>query len=227
MSIPAIVLGDSGSGKSTSLRNLDPANTLLIQTVKKPLPFKKQGWGYFSKEAAQKGGSAKAGNIFVTDQSDAIINLMQRTSRKVIVIDDWNLLMTNQFMRRSHEVGFQKFSDIGRSAWDVLMAASALPDDVRVYLLGHLSTDEMGHMRAKTIGKMIDEKCPVESLFTIVLRAVVSDGAYEFVTQSNGLDTCKSPMGLFPATRIENDLAEVDRAICEYYDLVGAPTNHA
>lgn len=212
MSTPILILGESGSGKTTSLRNLDPANTLLIQAISKPLPFKAKGWKLHSKEYP-------AGNMFVTDSAQQIIALMRKTSRKVIVIDDWNLVMTNEFMRRSTETGFQKFSDIGRSAWDVMTAAASLPEDVRVYMLGHVSTDETGHIRARTIGKLLDEKCPVESMFTIVLRTLVVNGNYLFSTHNNGQDTCKSPISMFADDHIENDLALVDEVVFQYYDI--------
>lgn len=212
MSIATLILGEPGSGKSTSMRNLNPAETLLIQTIKKPLPFR--GWTLLKKNSET---GEVTGNVVVSDVAAQIINYMTKTARKIIVLDDWNLLMTNEFMRRSAETGFQKFSDIGRSAWDVMMAASSLPDDVRVYMLGHTSMDETGHIRAKTIGKLVDEKCPVESMFTTVLRAMQVNGQYVFQTQSTGMDTCKSPLGLFETEQIPNDLKEVDRAIAAYY----------
>ena len=165
MSICTLIIGPPGAGKSTSLRNLDPAHTLLIQTIKKALPFRRAGWSYFDRE------SNKAGNIFVADTSDVILKIARATRRKVIVIDDWNVMLTNQFMRRSDEKGFDKFNDIGRAGWDLLNGISALPDDVTVYLLGHTQTDEFGHEKAKTIGRMIDEKFPVESYFATVLKA--------------------------------------------------------
>lgn len=215
MSIATLIIGESGSGKSTSMQHLDSADTLLIQAIKKPLPFRSTDWKAISKE--QPGGS-----VYVTDQVPNIIKAMQRTPRKIIVIDDWNLTMTNEFMRRSGETGFQKFSDIGRSAWDLMTAAASLPDDVRVYMLGHSESTDSGHTKAKTIGKMIDEKCPVESMFTIVLRAAVINSVHVFNTQSSGQDTCKSPIGLFADQAIPNDLAAVDAAICEYYQI-GVP----
>lgn len=212
MSISTIILGESGTGKTTSLRNLDPVHTLLIQSVKKPIPFKSKGWKYFSRENP-------AGNIFVSDDAAKILTLMEKTSRKVIVLDDWQYVLANEFMRRSQETGFQKFSDIGRHAWDILMKAGTLPDDVRVYILAHTTTDEFGHTRIKTIGKMLDEKIVPEGLVTICLRTNVNSGVYQFATRNSGSDTTKTPMGMFDADLIDNDLAAVDAAICDYYDL--------
>lgn len=208
MSIATMILGESGTGKSTSLRNMDAADMLLIQSVKKPLPFKST-W-----KPVQSGG-----NVFVSDQSGAIIGAMHKTKRSVIVIDDFQYILANEFMRRSEERGFDKFSDIGRHAWDVLMAASSLPDHVRVYILGHTQSDEMGRIKAKTIGRILDEKITVEGLFSIVLRTVVQNGNYLFSTRNNGSDTVKSPIGLFDDELICNDLSAVDKAICEYYGI--------
>ena len=215
MSIATLILGESGTGKSTSMRNLNPADTLLIQVLAKPLPFKAKGWKLATKDNP-------TGSIFVTDQTDTIIKAMKKTTKKIIVIDDWNLTMTNEYMRRSTENGFQKFADIGHAAWDLMMTASALPPDVRVYLLGHTELSDQGHTKAKTIGKMIDQTCPVESMFSIVLRSALFNSQYIFYTQNNGQDTCKSPIGLFSDQAIPNDLAAVDAAICDYYEL-GVP----
>lgn len=213
MSIATLLLGESGSGKSASLRKLDPATTLLIQSVKKPLPFKAPGWGYFDKD------TNKGGNIFVTDNSEQIIKLMQKTSRPVIVLDDFQYVLANEYMRRTAETGYAKFTDIAKHAWETFNAANDLPAGVRVYFLSHTTTDESGTTKIKTIGKMLDEKITVEGLFTIVLRTVVVDQQYVFSTRNNGADTVKSPMGLFDDERIPNDLNDVDAAICIYYDI--------
>jgi hypothetical protein len=216
MSIATLVIGESGTGKTASLRNFDPATTLLIQCQRKPLPFKAPGWGLAS-------NANKQGNIIVTDLSAKIIETMTKTRREVIILDDFQYMMTNEFMRRSEEQGYQKFSDIGRHAWDVLSAAAGLPAEKRVYILGHTATDDFGKTRAKTVGKLLDEKISVEGMFTIVLKTVVEGGDYFFATRNNGADTTKTPMDLFPDDLIPNDLAAVDHAICEYYDLAEVP----
>lgn len=213
MSTATFILGESGTGKTTSLRNMSAADTLLIQAVRKPLPFKGKGWSHFDRE------TNKAGNIFVTDQSAEILSLMKRTSRKVIVLDDFQYVLANEYMRRSEEQGFAKFADIGRHAWDILMLANQLPPDVRVYILGHTQNDDFGRTKAKTIGKMLDEKITVEGLFTIVLRTQLVNGHYLFSTKNSGSDTVKAPIDLFTDDVIDNDLNAVDEAICAYYDI--------
>lgn len=214
MSISTVILGKSGTGKSTSLRNFDPATTMLIQVIRKPLPFRATGWSYYDKE------NNPTGNIFVTEKWDTIILLMRKTHRKVIVVDDFQYLLANEFMRRTDERGYDKFTDIAKHAWEVMMAASDLPPDVRVYLLSHIEENEAtGAMKMKTIGKMLDEKITLEGLVTIVLRATVEDGRHLFVTRNNGMDTTKSPMGLFEADKIDNDLKAVDDAIADYYNI--------
>jgi hypothetical protein len=210
MATVTFVLGQSGTGKSTSMRNLDPAQTLLIQALRKPLPFRAKGWSYLSKENT-------AGNMIVCDAAIDIISYMKRTKRKVIILDDFQYTMSNSFMRRSNERGFDKFTDIARDVWDMLMAAAALPDDVRVYVMSHTDTNDAGVTKPRTIGKLLDERICIEGMVTIVLQTVVMDRHYMFMTQNNGQTVCKSPMGMFDADEIENDLAEVDRHIVEYY----------
>lgn len=221
MSIACMILGQSGTGKTTSLRNLDPAHTLLIQAVKKPLPFRSNGWGWYDKE------KNPTGNIFVTDQSTQIIKLMKGTRRDVIVLDDFQYILANEFMRRvlDKETGnaaFAKYNEIAHNAWSILMTASQLADEKRVYILGHTQEDENGRIKAKTIGKLLDEKITLEGLLTIVLRTTVINGQYLFTTQNSGLDTVKSPLGLFDSEQVDNDLAAVDAAIFSYYNLAQA-----
>lgn len=212
MGIPVLILGESGTGKSASIRNLDSQNTVIIQAVSKPLPFRNAFKRYSQEDSS--------GSIVVSDQSNSIIAAMQHFASqgcKTIVIDDFQYVMANEFMRRSQETGFGKFTEIARHAWEVITAAQALPEDIKVYFLSHVQADEQGVTKAKTIGKLLDEKITVEGLFTIVLRTNVEDGQYRFSTQNNGSDTVKSPMGLFDALYIENDLNNVNNKINEYY----------
>lgn len=208
MSILTLILGESGTGKTSSLRNLDPAKTLLIQAVPKPLPFRSKGWRVHTKETP--------GNILRTDDADKIVATLHKINRPIIVIDDWQYILANEFMRRTAETGFQKFTDIGKSAWNIL-GAGANCGDKRVYLLAHTDTTDDGRVKVKTIGKLLDEKICVEGLVTICLRTAVRDGNYYFSTRNSGNDTVKSPIGLFDDHFIGNDLAAVDSAIAAYY----------
>jgi len=217
MSITTLIMGESGTGKSTSLRNFKAEDVLLLQAVKKPLPFRSKDWKPATKENP-------TGSILVTDNSAKIVEAMRRTSKPVIIIDDFQYVMANEFMRRvtDQEVGnqaFTKYNEIARHAWDIFTQASALPDSKRVYILSHTATDDLGKTKIKTIGKLLDEKIVLEGLVTIVLRTLRVNDNYIFATQNSGSDTTKSPLGLFETEHIENDLAEVDRLIVEYYGL--------
>ena len=220
MSIATMVLGQSGTGKTTSLRNLNQADVLLIQAVKKPLPFRAKDWRPCTK-------ADPMGSILVTDSAPTIVGAMQRTSKPIIVIDDFQYILANEFMRRvlDQETGnaaFAKYNEIARHAWDILMTAGRLPDSTRVYILAHTQEDDNGRVKAKTIGKLLDEKITMEGLLTIVLRTAVINGQYVFSTQNSGLDTVKTPMQMFDDEHIPNDLAAIDAAICDYYGLAVA-----
>ena len=127
--------------------------------------------------------------------------------------------MANEFMRRSTEKSFDKFTEIGRNAWDVFNAAINAHDHKRVYLLSHTEEDGQGKTKIKTIGKMLDEKITLEGMVTICLQTSVINEQYIFQTKNNGNSTVKAPMGLFEEDHLENDLNEVDMAICEYYNI--------
>lgn len=210
MATVTLILGKSGSGKSTSLRNLNPDGCGLIQVIGKRLPF--------------KGAKAWEPRTVVTDDYRRIIGTSSAMAKKVpvVIIDDFQYLLANEFMRRSDEKGFEKFTEIGRHAWDVFDAMLRLPDSVRVYILSHTEETDSGQTKMKTIGRMLDEKITLEGLVTIVLRSIVQDGNHYFSTRNNGSDTTKAPMGMFDDHMIDNDLAAVDAAICSYYELTQA-----
>ena len=212
MSTATLILGNSGSGKSTSLRNLDPSKTLLIQCIRKPLPFKAAGW-----KVRQKPGDG--GNIFQSDCPADIEKAMRRSGHEIVVIDDYQAVMVNELMSRSSEKGYDKFTDIGKGAWNIFNAAGGLSEHRRVYILAHTQTDEFGAVRMKTVGRLIDSTLVPEGYFTVVLRTVVTNGVYQFATQTNGQDCCKSPIGMFEDLHVDNDLAMVDQRITSFYEL--------
>jgi hypothetical protein len=208
MSTPVLILGESGTGKSTSFRNLDPTKTLLIQAIKKPLPFKADGWGYFDP-------ATKSGNMFATDHAATIVELMQKTKRKIIVLDDFQYILANELMRKWRETGYGKFSEIGFNGWNLINVAATLAEDVHVYITAHTMTGDDGLTKIKTPGKLL-ETYSIEGMFSIVLRTAIRDGEYFFATKNSGNDTVKSPMGMFDEELIPNDLVIVDEAIKKF-----------
>lgn len=199
------ILGRSGTGKSYSMRNFPQDKLAVINVQGKILPFK---------------GAGKI-ETTSTDQSTQIIKALEiyGQSYKSIVVDDYQYTMANEFMRRSAEKGYDKFTEIGRHAWDIASKVRELPNDVIVYIMCHTDRDDEGNEKIKTIGKLLDEKICLEGMSTIVLKTNVTDGEYSFFTQNNGKDTAKSPAGMFPSYAIENDLYYVDQKIRNYYEL--------
>ena len=201
MAIIVMIYGQSGTGKSTSLRNFKPEDVCIVNVSGKPLPFRNKH------------------KTFNTDDYMAIDTAIKKAPAKSIVIDDATYLMTNEYMRTAKVTGYQKFTDMALNYFTLIKAAASLPDDRIVYFLGHSETDVNGNEKFKTIGKMLDEKVTLEGLFTIVMKTVVQDGKYQFATKNSGQDTVKSPIGLFDDGLIENDLAAVDAAIRDYYGI--------
>lgn len=204
MGIPILILGESGTGKSASMRNFSAGEIALANVAGKPLPFRLHGGGRFVE-------------TINTDSYRAIKKFMQESAAQTIVIDDAQYLMANEFMRRSSERGYDKFTEIAVNFWDLVNAVRELPESKIVVFMAHIDRDNNGNEKIKTIGKMLDEKITVEGMFTIVLKTSVSDGKYSFLTQNSGHDTVKSPIGLFPATEIDNDLKAVIGNVRAYY----------
>ena len=207
MAIPILIIGKSGSGKSASLRNLDPNRVALVNVLGKPLPFR----GKFTQ--------------LVTDDYNKIVASIAsapKKNRDIIVIDDAGYLITNMFMRGHSNAGagnavFTLYNSIGDRFWNLIEAIRAEPSNTRVYLMMHEDMNDFGQVKPKTIGKLIDEKVCLEGMFTICLRCMITDGKHVFRTQSDGMDVAKSPIGMFEDFEIDNDLNMVDQKICEYY----------
>ena len=196
-----MIYGQSGTGKSTSLRNFKPEDVCIVNVSGKPLPFKNKH------------------KTFNTDDYMAIDVAIKKAPAKSIVIDDSTYLMTGEYMRTAKVTGYQKYTDMALNYYTLVKTAAALPSDKIVYFMGHSDTDANGNEKFKTIGKMLDEKVTLEGMFTIVLKTVVTDGKYQFSTRNSGQDTVKTPLGMFNDVLIDNDLAMVDKTIREYYGI--------
>ncbi|HCT2143254.1 TPA: AAA family ATPase [Raoultella ornithinolytica] len=218
MGTPVLILGDSGAGKSYSLRYFTPEEVILLQCIPKMLPFRATGWKLNGKELPD--GSVQRGNIIRFDAWDAVLDSINRMvlskNRRVLVIDDFQVVMQHENMMRAYQTGYQKFTEMADHVWQIIMAATRLPDDFRVYFLAHTEESD-GKIRMKTTGKMLNEKLTPEGYFSIVLRAIKKDGKHVFLIKGDDNDTAKAPPDLFPGlTEMDNDLKAVDVAITEF-----------
>ncbi|WP_434137708.1 AAA family ATPase [Klebsiella quasipneumoniae] len=218
MGTPVLILGDSGAGKSYSLRNFTPDEMILLQCIPKMLPFRATGWKLNGKELPD--GSVQRGNIIRFDAWDSVLDSINRMvlskTRRVLVIDDFQVVMQHENMMRAYQTGYQKFTEMADHVWQIIMAATRLPDDFRVYFLAHTEESD-GKIRMKTTGKMLNEKLTPEGYFSIVLRAIKKDGKHVFLIKGDDNDTAKAPPDLFPGlTEMDNDLKAVDVAITEF-----------
>ena len=203
MGVPILIMGESGSGKTFSIRNFKPNEVGIFSVEKGRLPFK--GDFKVKKRATYKD----------------INSIFKEPKLKRYVIDDSQFLMVNTMFDRAKEVGYQKYTDMAVDFRNLVHNVNyVLPDDVIVYLLHHTETDpNTGKTKAKTVGKMIDQYLTLEGLFDIVLMAETDGKEHYFLTQSDGTSTAKSPDGMFPALKIDNDLAFVDKRVREFWGL--------
>ena len=212
MGIPVLILGESGSGKSASMRNFDPSKVAVINVAGKPLPFR-------AKLTSVSAIKTKDGSRRVN--YDDIRAMLARGKYKTYVIDDSQYLMAFEELDRAKETGYNKFTEMALNfSGLVRYIIEFLPADTVVYFLHHTETTETGKVKAKTVGKMIDSKLTLEGLFSIVLLCEASADGHHFITQSDGYTTAKSPMEMFDKV-IDNDLAMVDATIREYWNLGG------
>ncbi len=200
-----LVMGESGTGKSTSMRNCDPSTIAVVNPVGKQLPFKNKF-------------------TMLNNETDArkVTRWMKEqvaSGKKLLVVDDFQYILAVPYMNRIKETGWDKYNDFGANYFDIIEVCKELPDDVVVAYMTHLETLDNGLTTVKLIGKLLREKITIEGLFTTVLRTGCSEGKYYFYTQNSGKDTVKSPMGMFPSYAIDNDLNYVADKIRNFYEV--------
>ena len=204
-----MIMGESGSGKSASLRTFAPGEVCVLNVAGKRLPFRNE----FGK------------NVVNNARYELIVQAVRSGKFKRYVVDDSQYLMAFEAFDKAKEVGYQKFTDMALNFYNMLMSVKTAmvgekrTDDVIVYFLHHIDKDENGVVKPKTQGRMLDEKLNVAGLFTTVLLAQTDGKEHWFTTQSDGMSVCKSPMGMFDDVRIPNDLKLVDTTMRAYYGM--------
>lgn len=210
MAITTLILGFTGEGKSYSMKNLNPADTGIIQITNKPLPFKN------NKELSKR--------IRVTDYWETVIESLLKAKSSVIVIDDFQYLMVNEQLGMAMEnlkgdAVYAHYRHLAYKSWAVLdCAINRVAPNKRVYILSHLDEDN-GRQKMRTIGKMFDNIVMPEAMVTTVLQTKIQDGHHYFQTKNNGFNIVKTPEDMFSSDLIPNDLNFVDDHICQYYDI--------
>ena len=216
MSLPVLITGRSGSGKTYSLKNFSADEVGVISVEKGRLPFKTDIKVARVPKDPTKGEARDAAQLNAAKYS-WIMRAIEKASMKAIVIDDSQYLLVNELFDRAYEKGFDKFVSIAAKFRDLIHFVNDLEDANKiVYFLHHSESDGEGREKVKTIGKMLDEKLTVEGCFDIVLYCQ----DHKFFTQSNGQSTAKSPEDMFEL-EIPNDLKAVDEAIRNYYGMEG------
>jgi hypothetical protein len=218
MSEPILILGSSGSGKSRSLKSLDPKTTLLISVDGKRPPFSMKEWGRLTKENPE-------GSFTIPNRDDPYKyvkgSILQgaKTGKKTFVIDDSQFLMANEFFDRAKETGYNKFTELGQKFWDLIEFCRDQADDATIYFLHHLEYDQNNKIKPKTIGKMLDEKGSIEGRFSVCLLCEEEDGKHFFRTKVHNQSIIKAPEGMFEGEKIENDLSMVEKSVREFWGM--------
>jgi len=196
-------IGESGSGKTCMMRNMPFDDIAVFNVAGKPLPFK-----------------GKIPAMITTHDIDAIIASLLRNNYNCYIIDDSQYLMSFKLIDKINETGYGKYTEVAKDFKRLVdVANNGVSPDTLVYFLHHVETTDTGFHKAKTSGKMIDNWLTLEGLFSIVLlNTVGGDRKYKVITQSDGTNTCKSPIGMFPEV-MDNDLLTIDKAIRDYYEL--------
>ena len=210
-----LILAKSGSGKTTSLRNLPPEDVMVIQPRRKRLPFPSTNWKKWNKETA-------SGSIFQVNHFDgikAVLSKMEEVGKKVVVIDDFVYVLAQKVMDDIDIKGFDKWTELAANFNDLMNHIDEMNEDMRVYIMTHTDVDDNGAIKMKTAGKLIDNLLTPEGMFNIVFGMTKNDGGSFFITNGSTMDPYKSPMGMFNEKLIPNDLKAVDDRICEFYAI--------
>jgi AAA domain len=213
MSNIIVILGESGTGKSTSFRNLDAKETFIINVLNKPLPFR----GY------KKLYNENTKNYLESDSYKEIMAYLnaineRRPDIKIIIIDDFSFLMNNEFMRRCRETGYSKYSDMGLNMFEIMEQCKTFRPDLYCFIMCHTERDHAGIIKPKTVGKMTADYVGIAERVSIVLHTQVVDNQYKFLTQFDGEKLAKSPLDMFDSVLIDNDLQQVKQSIENYYN---------
>lgn len=217
-----MIMGESGSGKSASLRSFAPGEVCVLNVAGKRLPFR----------------NTFGAHVVNNADYSTIVKAVRSGKYKAYVVDDSQYLMAFEAFAKAKEIGYQKFTDMALNFYNMLMACKHATiqekrpdktyvdtgkstDDTVVYFLHHIDRDDSGVIKPKTQGKMLDEKLNVAGLFTTVLLAGTDGKEHWFETKSDGNSVVKSPMGMFTDAKIPNDLKLVDTVIRDYYNMEG------
>lgn len=209
MAIPVLIIGKSGSGKSASLRNFKEEDLDIINVIGKPLPFKNNF------------------KTFNSDNYDKIRKAIDKSQKNIMVIDDAGYLLTNEFMRKHSQFSsgnavYTMYNNLADNFWSLIEYIKNNKNEKKiVYIIMHEEKDEDGDLRPKTVGKLLDNTVCIEGLFTIVLRCASEKNRHFFLTQTDGRDVVKTPIGMFSETEIDNDLKIVDETIRQFYNMEG------
>lgn len=209
MAIPVLIIGKSGSGKSASLRNFKEEDLDIINVIGKPLPFKNNF------------------KTFNSDNYDKIKKAIDKSQKDIMVIDDAGYLLTNEFMRKHSQFSsgnavYTMYNNLADNFWSLIEYIKNNKNEKKiVYIIMHEEKDEDGDLRPKTVGKLLDNTVCIEGLFTIVLRCASEKNRHFFLTQTDGRDVVKTPIGMFSETEIDNDLKIVDETIRQFYNMEG------
>lgn len=216
-----LVYGASGMGKSYAMRNLDPADTFIICSDRKDLPFKgsKKKYQWIRDESGAT--SFQQSNYFESKEPQTILKALKKIEAEspcsLVVLDTLTHVIVDYFMGRALEKGFDRFNEMAKHVYDVLDYMQRMTKDVIV--IGHSDGND-GNSKVRTIGKMLDEKVDIPSLFSIVLMPEILrddySASYYLKTQSDGNNSAKSPVDMFPDYRIPSDYNYVMECIRAY-----------